>query len=150
MKQYLTFIILGLFLSCSEEEPEPQLVKIDYEYVVLDCIFLEDAQYIIETEEEYFQMATQGNCWDTINVPLDLNEYVLIGKFTKTDVNDQKELNIYKNSTLKKIIYKLDLEYVPGPINTGGFGNIYSYGINWVKIPKPPEDYIITIEYNEY
>ena len=153
MKSYLIVVILGLLISCSQDEPEFE--KVNYEFIALNCLFQEDSEFIIKTENEYIQMATQiyrygRDCADTTQAPFEFKDYILMGKYTKSDMNDRIYLDVYKNKTLKRIIYKIKKDIVPGPNNNGGFGNIYSSGMNWVKIPKPPEDYEIIIEYKEY
>ena len=156
-KPYLIAIILGILISCSEKEPE--LEKIGHESIVLSCLYKENAEFIIESENEYIQMATQiynegfgfGNdCVDTSHAPFSFNDFVLMGRYTKTDMNDQLSINVYRNNSLKRIIYKVEIDKVPGPEDNGGFGIIYSSGMNWIKIPKPSDEYEIIIEYSEY
>ena len=105
MKTYIKIIILGLLISCSQDEPEFE--KIDYEPVLLECLYLDDAEFIIETETEYFQMVIGANCTDTIQAPFDFNDYILMGKYTKFDMNDKLKLGVYKYKELKRIIYKI-------------------------------------------
>jgi len=148
MKSYIKIIILGLLISCSQDEPEFE--KVAHELIAIDCVIQEDCEYIIKTENEYFQMVSNSECLDTIHTPFDFNDFILIGKYTECDMNDKISRDVYKYKEKKRIIYKIGLDIVPGPNNNGGFGNIYSFGMNWVKIQKPPEDYEIRIEYSEY
>lgn len=157
MKLYLILIFLALLMSCSQDDAE--LEKVDHESIVLPCLYQENTQFIIESENEYVQMATQiydnrfgfGNdCADTTQTSFSFDGHVLMGRFTKTDMNDELSLNVYRNKSLKRIIYKVEINKVPGPDNNGGFGIIYSSGMNWIKIPKPPDEYSIIIEYDEH
>jgi len=152
MKIFPFIIVLAFLLSCSSDEPE--LDKVDYENITLKCLIQEGTEFIIESEDEYIQMATQiydaqwgPNCADTTQAPFDFNEYVLIGKYSKLDTNDELSIEVLEDKKQKRIIYSMDIDYVPGPDNNGGFGNIYLTGMNWVKIQKPSDDYTIEIEY---
>lgn len=151
---FLLFIVFALLLfGCSTDEPE--IEKVNYEFIGLNCLWEEDSQYIIESEEEYINMATQiygpiwGTCADTTQAPFDFNYYVLLGRYTSTDSNNGLTFNLYKDRASHQIIYKINLTRVPGPATPGGFGDITSSGMNWVKVEKPPADYSIIIEYNE-
>lgn len=153
--KYFLFIILGLLLSCSRDEPKPE--PADSEFITLACLFQENTQFIIKTEEEYLQMAKQiyddrfgFNCVDTTQAPFDFNTFTLCGKYTRIDMNDKQTNGVFRDDICKKIIYKIEVNIVPGPENNGGYGKIYSSGMNWVKFPKPPDDYEIVIEYTEF
>lgn len=153
VKYYFILIIIGLINACTHDEPE--LVKPNYESVVLNCLYQKDAEFIITTEQEYIQMATQiyremsGNCADTTQAPFDFNYYVLLGRYAEFDSNDKLTKEVIEDNNLKKIIYKIEKTIVNNPSNNGGFGNILTVGMNWIIIPKPPEDYKIIIDYQE-
>lgn len=155
MKRIVKIIILSLIIACSTDGPEPE--KINFESVSLNCLIEEDTEFIIQSEEEYIQMATEiyddrisFDCADTTQAPFDLKSYVLLGKYTQQDMNDILSLDVIKDEELKKIIYKIEMDVIMGPGNTGGGnGDIYSSGMNWIIIPKPSDDYKIIIQYTE-
>lgn len=155
MKSIFRITILVLLIGCSADETEPE--SANFEQVSLNCLFLEDTEFIIQTEADYIQMATEiyddriaFDCADTTQAPFDLDEYVLLGKYTRQDMNDKLYLDVIKNEELKQVIYKIELDVIMGPGNTGGaYGDIYSSGMNWIKIAKPSDDYEIVIQYSE-
>ena len=68
-------------------------------------------------------------------------DYVLLGKYTKADMNDNIIKYVYKGTIIKRVVYKIEKNIVPGPESGGGFGIIYSFAMNWIKISKPENDY---------
>lgn len=153
--KFSLLLLLWLLIGCAQDNPEPTTVNA--EYITLNCLYQEDTQFIIETEEAFIQMATQiyndrigFDCIDTTKAPFSFDEYVLCGRCTWIDQNDQINTSVYLDDPKKKLIYKIEVNIVPGPDENGGFGKIYSSGMNWVKIPKPPDDYVVVIDYTEY
>ncbi|MCB0806364.1 MAG: hypothetical protein KDC05_11240 [Bacteroidales bacterium] len=153
MKKSHLILVLILLLGCKSDEAT--IEKIGYESIGLQCLFKEDTQYIITSEEAYIQMARQiydhrfgHDCADTTKAPFDFGKFVLIGKYTSLDENDQKSLTVIQNNIQQRLLYKMTVTRVPGPTG-GGFGNFYSSGMNWVKVAKPPAGYAILIDFTE-
>jgi hypothetical protein len=148
---FLVFIIFG----CSDKNEEPELfLLVDYDDITLNCLFDEDGEYIIRSEEELIEVAKAvvgdslwNTCIDTTQLPLDFEQYILLGKYTKHDVNDIFTRSVYKPVDADKIIYKIDIDRVAGPDNNGGFGIIYKSSMNWIKIHKPAAGVEVVIEY---
>ena len=165
MRLFKIFFLAIIVIGCSKNMDEQELIPIaNYENVELNCLFNhryfnnnEECEYIIENNEELIEVAKEvlgdslwTDCIDTCNLPLDFEEYILLGKFTKHDSNDILHRYVYKQNDIKRIIYKIAIEIVAGPYSNGGFGKIYFAGMNWVRIQKPPLDFEVIIEYEEY
>ncbi len=152
--KYLFFLILLLFFGCSKDEPVE--VQVNFEPVALPCLSQENAQFIIKSKEEYFQMVSQiynefpiGNCVDTTITPFSFDEYVLLGRYLKYYLKDTITESVIENRVEKTLIYTISRTILGGSTG-GGFGDIQSQGMNWIKVTKPPLDYTCIILYQEH
>jgi len=150
MKYYLTIIVILIITGCSKTYYE----RVSYEKIGIDCLSKENTGYIITSKEQFDLIASEiyensygPYCNNPPQAPFSFDDYVLIGRHTKFDTNDKVYLDVYVDKNRNKSIYKIELDKEPGPVNNGSFGNIYGESMNWVKVPKPPLDQAIVIEY---
>ena len=103
-----------IFAACSTEGEGPNSKSVDYETILLPCLIQEDTEFVIGSEEQYFQMVDQLyggssaiNCVDTTAVPFDFTKYLLLGKYTQWDENDEMHSVVLEYPNEKRVIYHI-------------------------------------------
>jgi hypothetical protein len=158
MRKIILILALAIVFGCSNtDDPDIEFIPMAYWDVSLNCLLRKNSEYIIETEQELIEVAREilgdsawYHCIDTTNLPVDFEKFILLGKYTNHDLNDSLQRTVIKPVDLAKITCKLELNKVEGPQNNGGFGNICTSGMNWIKIEKPPANFEVNIIYYEY
>ena len=150
MKTYPIIILMSLLLnSCNDcdlpGDSDSGIIVSEFD-ILNDCVRLDEYKdtYIIRTQDEYdsikIKKTNNENCTTYTLNPVEFNNYTLLGIKACGTCEVSFDRNVTKDDHSKKYIYTIK-------VNDCGPCKELSCSMNWVLVPKLPDDW--TVEFKE-
>lgn len=146
MKYLILSLVIALTISCKKDrncELPKQIIgtgEIVSNALVSQPLItwdMKNQEHIIKADSQnVFNLKVSfdnGNTYDTI----DFNQYTLLGKYTRENCKATFERDVRKNDAQKEYFYKIKVHQC-GTCETNW------ESMNWVLVPKIPEDYSVS------
>lgn len=147
---FLFFPILLITISCEKNCELPTQIIGTGEIISnasvshpLTTLEMTNNGHVIRTQEEnVFDLKVKFE-GDSIFDAIDFTQYTLLGKYASGGCRVVFERNVTRNDSQKNVLYDIT-------VHQCGDCQIYHGEMNWVLIPKIPDDYTVTfvVEYN--
>lgn len=146
MKNLILSLLLSFTFSCNKDkscELPTQIIgtgEIVSNALISQALIsweMKSNEYIIKAaSQNVFNLKVSfdnGNTYDTI----DFNQYTLLGKYARENCKVTFDRNITKNDAQKKYLYNIK-------VHQCGTCEINWESMNWVLVPKIPDDYTVS------
>ncbi|MBW8051870.1 MAG: hypothetical protein FVQ77_16345 [Cytophagales bacterium] len=156
MKEILVclFTILLLSTGCGCKKDPPILlcpegyVEVDNIQIIdLGCCFYDSIEYIINNDSTYQAVFQPFIDYDSTYILFDIDfiKYTLLGKYMEgTCSEDFYSKKICKNDANKQYRYTVKLT------GKGPICEMLFHTMNWVIVPKVPDDYYVKFDISDY
>jgi hypothetical protein len=144
MKNFILLCFVALLLiSCDKDKncdiPEQEIGsgEIIQDKLVSDSIIMlnmRNQNYVIQSDSANFQNVMIYKGQDIPRDSVDFSAYTVLGKYTSGDCRVSFERRVTRDNIQKKVYYRLK-------VHECGNCERYSESMNWVLVPKIPDDY---------